>query len=301
MSGSAYFLREALRQSWRQRLLSLVALSALGLAALFAGAWGLLWRNAQHWQADLGEAAELSAYLRPGSSAAAQGAALDAARGISGVAQVALVSEAQAAAELSRDPAVKAALELLGENPLPPVLKVRLARADAGSVRQVSKALQGLEGVEDVDAGEGAVESLLKASRAVRTVLLGLGGLFSAAALLIVAAVLRLAAWSRRQELGIMRLVGAGHGFIRAPFLIEGFLHGLLGGVLAAGALAASLAWLTLRLRVELQLDLAAFLPSGVDAGLALALALGTALIGLLGAALGLATVTLAYEDEEEP
>jgi cell division transport system permease protein len=300
MSGGSYFLREAFRQAWRQRLLSLVAVSALGLATLFAGAWGLLWRNARHWQASLGEATEISAYLRPGAKAAAQGAALDAARALSGVASVSLVSEAEAAAQLSKDPAVRQALELLGENPLPATLKLRLVDADARSLKRVSEALLQIPEVEEVDSGEGAVESLLKASRALRTVLLGLGALFSAAALLIVAAVLRLAAWSRRQELGIMRLVGAGHAFIRAPFIIEGFLHGIVGGLAASAALAAALAWLTLRLRSELQVDLAAFLPFGVDGLLAAALALGAGLFGMLGAALGLATVTLAYEDEDK-
>ncbi len=53
----AYFTREALRQAWRQRLLSLVAVSALGLAALSAGAWALLLRNASHWHQALGQAA----------------------------------------------------------------------------------------------------------------------------------------------------------------------------------------------------------------------------------------------------
>jgi cell division transport system permease protein len=296
-----YFILEALRQAWRQRLLTLVAVSALGLAALFAGAWGLLWRNAQHWGASVGDAAEIVAYLRPGLSAAGQGAAVDAARQLSGVASVSLVSEAEAAEQLSRDPQLRQALELLGENPLPATLRIRLNGTDPGMARSISGSLARLDGVEEVDTGDGAVESLLKANRAVRTALLGLGGLFSGAALLIVAAVLRLAAWSRRQELGIMRLVGASHGFIRAPFLLEGLLQGLLGGALAAGALGASLSWLALRLRAELQVDLAAFIPLGVDVPLALSLVAGTALLGLIGAGLGLATVTLAYEDEDAP
>ena len=121
----------------------------------------------------------------------------------------------------------------------------------------------------------------------------------SPAYLLIVAAVLRLSAWSRREELGIMRLVGAGHGFIRAPFLLEGLLQGLAGGILAAAALAGLQAWLESTLRSGLGLDLAAFLPAGVDVWMAGALALATGALGLLGAAFALATVKVAYEEEE--
>lgn len=295
----SYFLREALRQAWRQRLLTLVAVSALGLAALFAGSWALLWRNAQHWQAGLGQAAQIAVYLRPGLNAGQQGAALESARALSGVAEVELVSEAAAAAELSQDPALKQALALLGENPLPATLKVRLADPRPSAISALSGPLSQIAGVEEVDAGAGAVESLLKASAAARSALLALGILFSAAAILIVAAVLRLAAWSRRQELGIMRLVGASHGFIRAPFLIEGALQGALAGLIASAGLRGALEWVALRLRHDLQLDLGAFLPVNVDLPLGAGLTLGTALLGGLGALLALATVTLAYEDED--
>lgn len=302
MSGAwVYFFREALRQAWRQRLLTLVAVSALGLAALFAGSWGLLYRNAKHWQASVGQASELAVYLRPGIPLAAQAVALEAARGLSGVASVELVTPEQAAMGMSADPEVKEALELLGENPLPPTLKVRPSSERPAAISALAAKLKAIENVDEVDSGEGAVEGLLKVSGALRTSLLGLGALFSVAALLIVAAVLRLASWSRRQELGIMRLVGASHGFIRAPFLLEGFFQGLLAGACAAGALAGALAWLASRLRADLQVDLAQFLPSSVDIGLAASLMLGTGLLGLAGAAVALATVTLAYEDEVQP
>ncbi len=294
----AYFAKEALRQGWRQRLLTLVAVSAMTLAALFAGSWALLWRNARHWQDSLGQAAQLSVYLKPGATAQAQAAAQAAAQALSGVASADLVTPEQS---LRSDPQIRDALALLGdENPFPALLKVRLSQADPASLKGVSARLKDLDSVDEVDAGQGAVEGLLKASGAVRTALLGLLGLFSAAALLIVAAVLRLAAWSRRQELGIMRLVGASHGFIRAPFLLEGLLEGLLAGALAAAILAGSIAWLGARLSMDLQVDLAAFLPEGVDWTLAAGLSGAAGLLGLAGAGLGLATVTLAYEDEEK-
>ena len=296
-----YFLREALRQAWRQRLLTLVAVASLALAALYGGGWALLWRNARYWSRSVGEAEQLAVYLKPGLSAGAQTAAADAARALTGVASVDLVTPEDARNDLSRDPAVKSAMDLLGgDNPLPPTLKIRLTATLPGEVTAAEARLKALDGVDEVDSSSGAVESLLKASGALRTVLLGMMAVFSVVALLIVAAVLRLAAWSRREELGIMRLVGAGHGFIRAPFLLEGLFQGLLGGLLAAAALAGLQVWMEATLRTDLQLDLAAFLPAGVDPWLAGALTLSTGLLGLLGAAVALATVKVAYEEEEE-
>lgn len=62
--------------------------------------------------------------------------------------------------------------------------------------------------------------------------------------LLLVAAALqigntiRMAAFSRRRELGIMRLVGASNAYILTPFLLESLVAGLIGGILASGSLA---------------------------------------------------------------
>jgi cell division transport system permease protein len=295
-----YFINEALRQAWRQRLLTLVAVASLALAALYGGAWALLWRNAELWARNVGQAEQLAVYLRPGLGAAEQAAVASAARSISDVASVDLVTPEQAKAELSQDPKVKSALDLLGaENPLPATLKIRLTATLPAEVVAATAGLKAIDGVDEVDSGGGAVEGLLKASGALRSVLLGMMAVFSLVALLIVAASLRLAAWSRREELGIMRLVGAGHGFIRAPFLIEGLLQGLLGGLIAAASLAALQAWLESTLQADLQLDLAAFLPAGVDFALVAGLCIVSAVLGALGAAIALATVKVAYEEEE--
>ena len=64
------------------------------------------------------------------------------------------------------------------------------------------------------------------------------------AALLVVANTIRLAVYARRDEIEIMKLVGATDGYVRAPFLLEGALQGLLGagGGGGRGALGAALA-----------------------------------------------------------
>ncbi len=59
------------------------------------------------------------------------------------------------------------------------------------------------------------------------------------AAVLLIATTIRLSAFSRRRELGIMRLVGASNRFIQTPFVLEGMLSALIGAVLAGGAIVA--------------------------------------------------------------
>jgi cell division transport system permease protein len=294
----SYFIREALHQAWRQRMLTLVAASALALAALSGGAWALLWRNQQAWTRDLAFSAQIAVFLKPGLAPEAQQAAATAALSLSGVASAELVTPQQAAMEMSRDPEIKTALSLLPDNPLPAALKVRLSAETQQQAADVETRLKALDGVDSVDATAGAVEGLLKTAEALKTVLLAAAAAFSAAALLIVAAVLRLAAWTRREEISIMRLVGAGHGFIRAPFLIEGLFQGLLGGAAASVALMGLQAFLLSTFQAELGVDLRAFLPEGMDLGLALMLTAAAGLLGLLGVALALATLPVAFEDE---
>ena len=59
------------------------------------------------------------------------------------------------------------------------------------------------------------------------------------AAALLIATTIRLSAFSRRRELGIMRLVGASNRFIQTPFVLEGVFAGLIGSLLAGGAVVA--------------------------------------------------------------
>jgi len=62
-------------------------------------------------------------------------------------------------------------------------------------------------------------------------------------AVIIIGATIRMAVLARSREISIMRLVGATDGYIRRPFLIEGFVKGILGGVLALG-----LTWLAIHI-----------------------------------------------------
>ena len=59
------------------------------------------------------------------------------------------------------------------------------------------------------------------------------------AAVLLIATTIRLSAYARRRELGIMRLVGASNRFIQTPFILEGVFAALLGSLLAGGAVIA--------------------------------------------------------------
>jgi cell division transport system permease protein len=130
----------------------------------------------------------------------------------------------------------------LDVNPLPASLEVELApgfRTPEGVARVAGRASI-YPFVEDVRYGDEWVDRLHLLRRIGGIATTVLGAAFGAVAALIIATAVRIALFARREEIYIMRLVGATNGFIRRPFLLEGALTGLIGGVLAAGLTYAS-------------------------------------------------------------
>jgi cell division transport system permease protein len=128
---------------------------------------------------------------------------------------------------------------LLGDNPLPASLDAQLAddAHSAAAVAALAEKISGFAGVDSVRYGKEWMAGLLGLSRWVRTTGVGLGLLLFAATVFIVSNAVRLSVYARRDEIAIMRLIGATNRFIRAPFYLEGAVAGVLGGILAAAIL----------------------------------------------------------------
>ena len=101
------------------------------------------------------------------------------------------------------------------------------------------EALGSQPGVEDVTDQRSYLDQIFSVLNAASYTAIGIAGLMLIAAVLLIATTIRLSAFSRRRELGIMRLVGASNGFIQTPFIIEGVIAAFIGSVLAGGAIVA--------------------------------------------------------------
>ena len=106
---------------------------------------------------------------------------------------------------------------------------------DAG----IKSAVQGLDGVSYIRDSRSTLSPIYGSLDALKYGSLGVAVFLAVAALLLVANTIRLAAYARRKEIGIMRLVGASTIYIALPFLLEALVTALIGVVLAAGALGA--------------------------------------------------------------
>ncbi len=101
------------------------------------------------------------------------------------------------------------------------------------------ESISGLAGVEQVKDQRKYLDPIFAALKAASYTAVGIAALMLVAAVLLIATTIRLSAFSRRRELGIMRLVGASNRFIQTPFILEGVIAALIGSVLASGAILA--------------------------------------------------------------
>jgi cell division transport system permease protein len=100
-------------------------------------------------------------------------------------------------------------------------------------IGQIKDEFANRAGVNEVVDGKAAVQSLLKVTRALQLGLLFFASVLLLSASLLILNTIRMAIFSRRREVAVMKLVGATNWFIRIPFMIEGTIQGLLGAMVA--------------------------------------------------------------------
>jgi len=246
-------IRRALRDMNDNRFLNGVAMLTVALSVLIAGAFSLIWTNVDHWMRASETNIRILVYLKDGATAAQSRETQDRIREMDGVLRVQYISRAQALETLKAQLQHQASLlEGLGDNPLPDSLEVDLKSGRVRQVATIAGQIGGLPAVDSVEYGQqwmGRFAGLLNLFRFAGVVL---GGLFFIASGLIIANTARLVLYSRREEVEIMRLVGATDGFITAPFYIQGLIQGACGCGVGLAVIYAAYAYMSARLAGDL-------------------------------------------------
>jgi cell division transport system permease protein len=286
-----YFLRAALHGLRASPMTSVVAVATIGVTLLLVGAFALLVSNMERLLDRFGEDILVSAYLEGGMPEAAQNALVLRVQGAPGVESVRLVSEEEAMRRFREGSSGQASLlEGLDENPLPASLEITLApesRSSEGLAILVAD-LDGLPGIDELGYGTEWVEGYARAMALIRGIGMGIGVVLALATLLIVSNTIRLAVYARRDEIEILRLVGAGRSFVSIPFLVEGFIQGSLGGLVATALLYGFFRILSPGLEGGLELLLGFAKPVFIGAEGVLGLIVAGAALGTLGSGLAL-------------
>ena len=158
----------------------------------------------------------------------------------------------------SRDDAYSRLATQLGDNVdvlddldpsfLPPSIEVypKKSLSSLAQIKRFSEYLSTLPGAIKVQYGQEWIERFNYFTKLLRIIVLLSGALLILTTTFMVAYTIRLAVVARQAELEILRLLGATNGYIRTPFLIEGFLQGLLGSTLGLLALFFLFRWIEL-------------------------------------------------------
>lgn len=120
---------------------------------------------------------------------------------------------------------------------LPESFRVKLS--DPSQYAVIQSQFAGRPGVEQVQDQRRLLDKFFKLLNGLQTVALSIALAMLLVTVLLVVNTMRVAAFSRRREIGIMRLVGAGNWYVRLPFIAEAAVSAFLGASLAAGVLVA--------------------------------------------------------------
>jgi cell division transport system permease protein len=270
-------VREAVVASRRAPLLSALSVTTIAFSLFALGLFGLVAVNIRSALTKVEERVEIRAFA---SDDASIEAIVLAAGEISRYPEVAAADVITPEAALAKARRELQEFEDVFEGALLPAsidIRLRAGHRDPATVRRVAKRVREYDFIDDVRFGEEWVKRLhqLRNIAGAAGVVLGLA--FASVAVIIIGATIRMTVLARSKEIAIMRLVGATDGFIRRPFLVEGFLKGVVGG-----ALALFLTWGATRLiESYLRFDTIFFDPGMAAAGVAFG-----ALIGIAGTAL---------------
>lgn len=116
---------------------------------------------------------------------------------------------------------------------LPPSFRVRPAIGDADAIQSLAESFENYPGVRQITLPLGVIRTLQESTQQISVFVLILSVVVLVAALMLIANTIRTAIFARRQDIEVMKLVGASNWYIRLPFMTEGVVQGLLGGLLA--------------------------------------------------------------------
>jgi cell division transport system permease protein len=281
-----YFLREALRNFYRHRRVNVVAIFVIAAGMFLVSGVALAYVNFRNFAAYWGSQVHMVIYLRDDLTPERLEALRLALSQAPETASMEYTSKDQALQQLRiRLGEGASILEGLQTNPLPAsfTVTIRDEFRRPELLRESVERYKQLPEIDDIDYGERWLERFHTLVWTLEIGVIGIGGIMGIAVMFIIATTVRLALYTRAEEIEIMQLVGATLWFIKLPFFLEGVLQGVLGASLAVGfcygLFSLLMTWIKPMGELLLDFSLLQFLPLPIIASMLL----GGALLGGVG------------------
>ena len=220
---------------WRTPVASAMTIAVMGLSLTLPATLHIIVKNVQSINLEWDSAAEISLFLNDGLSQQQIAGAMRRIQAYDEVEKLIYISKEDAVEEFKKESGFGQALDYLEQNPLPasfivtPVKNYR--QADAAKLLLVK-----LEKEREIEFGKLDIDWLTRLNAIVTMLeeaVITVAVLLMVSVVLIIGNTIRLSIISRREEIEVMKLVGATEAFIQRPFVYTGIWYGIMGGIVA--------------------------------------------------------------------
>jgi cell division transport system permease protein len=230
-----HHIRQALTslgEIWLTPASSLLTVAVLGVSLTLPVTLHLMVKNLQQVSTSVDQAAQISLFLKADTNETQIAELIALLQANPDVADVQFIDKSQALAEFTAESGFGDALSYIEENPLPHVMLVSPKNTSSVAASALLNALQQERYVELAKLDIGWLERLDAIVSLVRQVAIAVALLLMVAVLLVVGNTIRLMILNKKDEIEVMKLVGATNSYIQRPFLYTGIWLGFFGGIL---------------------------------------------------------------------
>ena len=235
INNLGYLLKEGIRGIFLHGFASAAAICVTVACLLIVGGFSCLTYNISLMIKDLNQTNQVLVYVDENYTDAEARSVGTLINKVSNVFQATFVSREEALEDFIADYGGDSAFAGVDANPLRHRYVVLLQ--DNSLIQETVKDLQKVEGVVKISAAYELAEGFSTLQDILHIASIAVIGVLLLVSLLIISNTVKLAMYDRREEIAIMKMVGATNGFVRLPYVVEGFTLGMIGAGLAFGLL----------------------------------------------------------------
>ncbi len=247
-----FFAQRAIKDMSDNKFLHIVTTITIALSILIASAAGLLFTNAQEVMNSWKKGIRIMAYVDQTATENELRSTKVKIQSLHGVKNVTFISKEDALLQLKSQMERQASLlENLERNPLPAAFEVHMNPAGQSweKIETLAAQIESMHIVDDVEYGQAWIGRCTNIFNLFQFIGITMGILFFMVTVFIISNTIRLALYSRREEIEIMRLVGATDSFIKIPSYFAGIIQGGVGGL--SGIIILFIAYLIISSNIE--------------------------------------------------
>ena len=235
MRQMIYFFKTALENIQINRVMAFFSLVSLSLTLMLFGLFLLFYYNVQSLLESIQEEVHFSIYLSDPVKNDVVEKIKEKLSADTRIFSFDYISKEEALTLFHKEFQDDSLIKSLGGNPLPASfeVKVKAAYQEPKKLIPIIAPIKEIAGVEEVQYGSDWLENLNRFLKVLRMIGVGIGGFLAVAVMTIIANTVRLHFYNRKEEIEIMKLIGATHRFIKIPFFMEGSFMGFLSGGVA--------------------------------------------------------------------